>query len=62
MRDKPGMAFEPDLHFFVHVGAVVVHDQMERNFAGKLFVEPPQEPEKLLMPVPVMAFAYDLAL
>src|SRR5882757_10475746 len=62
MRDEPGMTFQPRLHFLVLVGAVVIHDQMERNIAAKLLIEPAQELQKLLMPVALMAFADDLTL
>src|SRR5271168_938175 len=39
MRDKPGMTLQPRRHFVVLMGAVVVHDQMKRNIAGKFLIE-----------------------
>src|SRR5260370_36984678 len=62
VRHKPGMTFQPFPYFLVFVGAVVVHDQMQRDVARKLAVEPAQEFEKLLMTVSLMAFADDLTL
>ena len=40
MRHKPRMTFQPLSHFLMLVSTVVVHDQMERNGAGKLSIEP----------------------
>jgi hypothetical protein len=62
MRHIPGMAFQPRRHFLVLMGAVVVHDQMERNVAGKLLIESTQELQKFLMPVSLMAFTDNFTL
>ena len=39
VRDKPGMAFQPRPYLLVFVRAIVVHDQMQRDFAGKFLVQ-----------------------
>ena len=56
------MTFQPCLYFRVFVRPIVVHDQMQRDIAGELGIESPQEFQKLLMPVSLMALANDLAL
>jgi len=59
---KPRMTFQPLPNLLVFVGAIVVHNQMQRDLARKLCVEPTEEFHKLLMPAPVMALADNLAL
>src|ERR1700674_6037730 len=39
VRHKPGMAFQPRLYFRVLVRPIIVHDQMQRDIAGKLGIE-----------------------
>jgi len=39
VRHKPGMTFQPRLYFRVLVRSIIVHDQMERDIAGKLGIE-----------------------
>ena len=62
VRHEPRITFQPRLYFRVFVRPVVVHDQMQRDIAGKLGVESTQEFQKLLMTVSLMAFTDDLAL
>ena len=62
VRNEARMALKPRSHFFVFVGAVVVHDEMERHVAGKLLIEAAQELQKLLVPMSLVAFADNLAL
>src|SRR6266581_9460214 len=39
------------------VSAVVVHNQMQRDFSGELLVQPSKEPQELLVAMPLMALA-----
>jgi hypothetical protein len=55
------IALQPRLNFCVLVCPVVIHDEMQGDIARKLGVEPTEEFQKLLMPVSLMTFAYDLA-
>lgn len=50
------MASQPFPHLRVHVGAVVVHDQVQRLAGRGVPVQPLDEAEELLMPVPLVAF------
>ena len=56
------MAFEPSPHIGMLVSPVVIDDQMDRDLTEKLLIESPQEPQKLLMPMPLIALAYYLSL
>ena len=61
VRYEAGIALEPRLYFRVLVRPIVVHDEMQWDIARKFGVKPPQEFQKLLMPVSAMAFADDSA-
>src|SRR5260370_42193356 len=61
VRHEAGIALQPRLYFRVLVRPVVVHDEMQGDIARKLSVEPTQQFQKLLVPVSLMTFAYDLA-
>jgi hypothetical protein len=50
------MASQPIPHLQVPVGAVVVQDQVQRLARRELPVQPFEETEELLMPVPLVAF------
>ena len=41
---------QPGLHFGVFVGAVVIHNQMQIELPGHLYVDAPQEAHELLVP------------
>src|ERR1700676_4170104 len=62
MANKAGMAFQPGLHVGMLVRAVVVHDEMQRHLAGKLLVQPPEEPDELLVAMSLMALSDDTPL
>ena len=51
---------EPSPDTLVLMGAVIVQDQVHLAVARQLGVDPPQEAEKLLMPVPAMTGTDDL--
>jgi hypothetical protein len=60
MKYKARVALQPVTHFAMLVGSRVVQDEMERNFAGKHFIQIAQKVEKLLMPIAVIAWANHL--
>jgi hypothetical protein len=47
---------QPGLYFGVLVGAVVVDDQVQIELLGLLILDPPQEAQELLLPMPRLAF------
>jgi hypothetical protein len=47
---------QPGLYFGVLVGAVVVDDQVQIELLGLLILDPPQEAQELLLPMPMLAF------
>ena len=51
VRDKAGVALEPCLHVGVLVRPVVVHHQVQGEFAGKFPIQAAQEFQKLLVTV-----------
>ena len=62
VRDKAGVALQPCLHVGVLVSAVVVHHQVQGDLAGEFHIQAAQEFQKLLVTVPAIALADDLAL
>ena len=54
VKNETRMAAKPRLDLRSLMGAVVIHDQMQRHFSGKLLV---QTPQPLLMPMPRKALA-----
>jgi hypothetical protein len=62
MEHEASVTLQPVPHVFVLVGSIVVHDEMERNFAGELLVQRVQELEKLLMAMALVALANHLPL
>src|SRR5450631_2230890 len=57
MTHEAGMALQPGPDLGMLVCAVIVQDQMERNLARKLPVQPAEKPQELLMAVPFMALS-----
>jgi hypothetical protein len=53
---EPWLPSQPGAHFGVLVGAVVVDDQVHLEFGRDLLVNPPQETQNPLLPVPGLAF------
>jgi hypothetical protein len=62
VRNEPRMTFQPRFYCGVFVRSVVVQDQVQRDVAAELGVEPAQKSQELLMPVSGMAFANDPSL
>lgn len=58
---EAGMAGQPDFNLGVFMGGVVVHDDMEVEFRGRVRIDLAQKGDKLLMPVSWFATADDLA-
>ncbi len=56
MHVEAGSLRQPGLDLGVLVGAVVVDDQVQIHIFGHLLVDPPQEAQELLLPVPGLAF------
>ena len=49
---ESGPLRQPSLDLGVLVGAIVIDDQVRRQILGHLLVDPPQEAQELLVPVP----------
>ena len=57
MEYEARVALEPLTHIVMLVSPIVVHDKMERYFAGELSVQCAQKVEKLLMPMALITLA-----
>ena len=55
------MLVEPCFDIGVPVSAVIIHDQVQIRFAGKLAIDVPKKSQELLMTVPLMEVADNLA-
>src|SRR5437868_5854630 len=55
------MSGEPVLYLWRAMGAVIVHHQMQRHFAGELTIDTAEEAQKLLVTVTLIAIADDFA-
>lgn len=51
------MPLEPGSHPRMLVGSIIVHDQMQTQFGRRLAVDPLEEPDEFLVPVPRHAVA-----
>ena len=52
VQGEPLVFLQPRLHSRLAVGPVVIYNQVQRHIPGKLTVQPPQEAQELLVPVP----------
>src|ERR1700722_11322737 len=57
MAEEARMTFQPGTDVGMLVRAVVVHDEMQGDLSGELFVQSPEEPQELLVPVPLVALS-----
>jgi hypothetical protein len=57
MEYEARVALEPLTHIVMLVSPIVVHDKMERYFAGELSVQCAQKVQKLLMPMALITLA-----
>jgi hypothetical protein len=57
MEYEARVALEPLAHIVMVVSSIVVHDEMERYFAGELSVQSAQKVEELLMPMALITLA-----
>src|SRR5665213_3178087 len=62
VADEAGMLLKPRPDFGGLVSAVVIHDQMQGDLAGKRFVQSSEKPEELLVTMPRMTFSNHLPL
>jgi hypothetical protein len=51
------VARQPSVHLGYFVGAIVIHDQVDREAAREIDVDVMEKSQKLLMPVPSVAVA-----
>ena len=61
MHVEAAVPVEPSLHLRRAMSAIVIHHQVQGHLARELTVDAAQEPQKLLVPVTLIAVANDLA-
>src|SRR5207244_1864863 len=62
MEDKAGVVLEPKLHLGVFVRAVIIQNQMQLQFLGKLLIQSAQKFQEFLVAMPRKALANDFSL
>ncbi len=62
VRHEAWVSLQPATHLLVTVRAIVVHHQVQGDVAGKLVIQPPEELQKLLVPVTLVTLSDDLSL
>ena len=62
MSNETVVPFEPALHSWVFVGAIIIHHHMQPDLAGELRIQTLQKLQKLLVAMARITLTDDLAL